>query len=129
MVINFDTLIPQNERYPLIDIGCNLAHKQFAGDWAEVINNAKKVGVCQVVITGTSERDSRKAMQLAHERPGVLFFTAGVHPHDAKTCGPSTINNLAQLASDPQCVAIGECGLDFDRNFSAPAVQEKVGDS
>lgn len=53
-----------------------------------------------------------------------LYFTAGVHPHHAKTCDGSTIAHLRALASHPQCVAVGETGLDFNRNFSPPDVQE-----
>ncbi|KAF4755037.1 hypothetical protein FOZ62_031006, partial [Perkinsus olseni] len=48
-----------------------------------------------------------------------LFFTAGVHPHEVKNCDESTISELRQLAASPYCVAIGECGLDYDRMFSA----------
>lgn len=54
--------------------------------------------------------------------PG-LTFTAGVHPHDAKTCDQDTIETLTRLSQDPRCVAIGECGLDYDRMFSPQAVQ------
>ncbi|KAF4745787.1 hypothetical protein FOZ63_018735 [Perkinsus olseni] len=48
-----------------------------------------------------------------------LFFTAGVHPHEVKNCDENTISELRQLAASPYCVAIGECGLDYDRMFSA----------
>lgn len=49
----------------------------------------------------------------------MLNCTVGVHPHDAKTCNDSTIPELRKLAADPSVCAIGECGLDFDRMFSA----------
>lgn len=53
----------------------------------------------------------------------TLAFTAGVHPHDAKTCGAETLQELRTLATHEQCAAIGECGLDYDRMFSPRAVQ------
>lgn len=52
-----------------------------------------------------------------------LTFTAGVHPHDAKTCNAETLQELRALAKHEHCVAIGECGLDYDRMFTAHEVQ------
>jgi len=54
-----------------------------------------------------------------------LYFTSGVHPHNAKQCDETTISTLCQRASHPECVAIGECGLDYNRNFSPPDIQRK----
>jgi TatD DNase family protein len=51
--------------------------------------------------------------------------TAGVHPHHARDCGPQTIPALRELAKHPRNVAIGECGLDFNRNYSPHPDQEK----
>jgi TatD DNase family protein len=81
----------------------------------------------KIVITGTSIQASQRALQLTtkYGTPGVLWSTAGVHPHDAKSCNDkTTIPTLRKIAKEPTCVAIGECGLDFDRNFSDPDVQE-----
>ena len=52
----------------------------------------------------------------------ILFFW---DIKDAKHCGDGTIDFLKKLASEQVVCAIGECGLDFDRNFSPPEVQEK----
>jgi TatD DNase family protein len=113
------------EPVELIDIGVNLAHRSFARDREAVIDRAIAAGVRRLVITGTSPATSREAAQLARLRPGVLWSTAGVHPHHAKDCGPNTLDDLAALAARPEVVAIGETGLDFNRNFSPPAVQEQ----
>ncbi len=77
------------------------------------------------IITGTNERASEAASAIARTRPGVLFATAGVHPHNAKECTPRTLATLRALWASAEVVAIGECGLDFNRNFSPPPAQEK----
>ncbi|MBT8492912.1 MAG: TatD family hydrolase [Deltaproteobacteria bacterium] len=106
-----------------IDIGVNLTDKSFAGDRDQVMARARDRGVEAMVLTGTSVSGSRAAAELAAEHPDFLFSTAGVHPHDAKSCDQTTMAELRSLASLPQVVAIGECGLDFNRNLSPPDVQ------
>ena len=65
----------------LIDIGANLTHESFDGDATRSLH-ARRPGVSQMVVTGASRADSRSAA-LAQQRPGVLYSTAGVHPHHA----------------------------------------------
>ena len=59
-----------------------------------------------------------------------LILFQGVHPHDAKSWEEegdvSTLSTLREFAMNPECVAIGECGLDFNRNFSPPEAQLEV---
>ena len=58
-----------------------------------------------------------------------FFLIAGVHPHDAKSWGDEdqdTLSILKDLLCNPEVVAVGECGLDFNRNFSPPNVQLDV---
>ena len=108
----------------LVDIGANLCHRDFKGDLQALLQRAKTRNVFPILVTGTSLRASEEAHRLCEEHPDFLYSTAGVHPHDAKSCDEKTIGKLKALASHPNVVAIGECGLDFDRNFSEPAVQE-----
>ena len=49
-----------------------------------------------------------------------------MHPHDAKDWTPSTESAIRSLAQSAQCVAVGECGLDYNRNFSPQDVQRDV---
>jgi TatD DNase family protein len=107
----------------LVDIGANLTHSAFAADLAEVVERARQAGVVHMLATGTAVDESLAAAQLA-ERFG-LWSTAGVHPHHARDCGPSTIPALREIARHPRVVAIGECGLDFNRNYSPHPDQEK----
>jgi TatD DNase family protein len=108
----------------MIDIGVNLTNKRFYKDLPEVINNAKQAGLTALIVTGTDLQESTAAIELAQTQPDFLFTTAGIHPHDAKTFEQSSLGNIRQLALNPQVKAIGECGLDFNRNYSTPAEQE-----
>jgi len=108
----------------LVDIGANLGHSSFHDDLDAVVERARLAGVAQIVVTGTSVEESRRAAELASARD-FLFATAGVHPHHARECGPGTIAALRELAKHPRVVAIGECGLDFNRNYSPHPDQEK----
>lgn len=110
---------------PLIDIGVNLAHASFRRDRDDVIDRARAAGVATMVVTGTSVPTSRDALALARAHPATLRATAGVHPHDARHCDDAAIEALRDLAQDPAVVAIGECGLDFNRDFSPRPAQER----
>src|SRR5262249_2108108 len=56
--------------------------------------------------------------------PGAMFATAGIHPHDASGASPEALHELAELAKAPEVKSMGECGLDFDRDFSPRPAQE-----
>ncbi len=107
----------------LADIGANLSHASFQPDLDQVLLRARAAGVDIIVVTGTSVADSRRAAQLAQAHD--LYATAGVHPHHARDCDERTLPALRDIASHPKVVAIGECGLDFNRNYSPHADQEK----
>ena len=107
----------------LVDIGANLTHASFEPDLGEVVRRAREHGVGALVVTGTTVAESRRATQIADEFG--LYATAGVHPHHARECDASTIHSLKELSSHPRVVAIGECGLDFNRNYSPHPDQEK----
>ena len=108
----------------LVDIGANLTHASFQPGVAEVVARAREAGVTQIIVTGTTVEDSRKALDFS-KTSDFLFATAGVHPHHARDCGPQTIPTLRALAKHAKVVAIGECGLDFNRNYSPHPDQEK----
>jgi TatD DNase family protein len=110
----------------LIDIGANLAHDSFDHDRHEVLARAAEAGVSRIVITGSCASSSHAALELARTRPGELFSTAGVHPHHAKDWTAADPDWVRSLAANPEVVAIGECGLDFYRNFSSPEDQERA---
>ena len=107
----------------MIDIGLNLTNSQFKNDIEQVIKSALAVNVDTMIVTGTSIEQSRKAQQLTQQYPDCLYATAGIHPHDASTFTENSAVQLKALLEDNKIVAVGECGLDFNRNFSTPAEQ------
>jgi len=110
----------------MIDIGVNLTNSRFDKDLDKVIENAQSAGVEKLIVTGTNLTESEQALALAKDYPNFIYSTAGVHPHDAKTFNADTLIALRAVAKQPQVKAIGECGLDFNRNFSTPAQQESA---
>ncbi|MAG57103.1 MAG: hydrolase TatD [Planctomycetes bacterium] len=109
----------------MIDIGANLTNRAFAGDLDAVLGRAEAAGVSGIVVTGTSVRGSEAAADLAGTRSGYLWATAGVHPHDAKSCDEETLGLLRGLHARAEVVAVGECGLDYNRDFSPRPVQDR----
>lgn len=110
----------------LFDIGANLTHESFAADLEAVLQRAIDAGVVRMVVTGADENGSREALALAERFPGHLRATAGVHPHVASAASESVIDNLRALASRDAVVAVGEAGLDFNRDFSPRDVQRDL---
>lgn len=109
---------------PLIDIGVNLGDRNFAKDRDAVVERAIAAGVEQMLVTGTSVASSRIALALADGRR--LFATAGIHPHDAAGAEDGWEDAIRKLAKDGRVLAIGETGLDFNRNYSPPDAQRNV---
>ncbi|OOE51167.1 TatD family hydrolase [Salinivibrio kushneri] len=110
----------------MIDIGVNLTSTRFDQDRDTVVADAKQAGVTGMILTGTSVEESQAAAALARSYPGFAYATAGVHPHDAKSVEATDLSAIQQLAQRPEVVAIGECGLDFNRDFSPRPQQEAV---
>ena len=112
-------------RMTLVDIGANLTHSAFREDLDAVLARAREAAVRTIVVSGTTVEESRQAAALADAHPDLLYATAGVHPHHARECDAQTIPQLRALAEHPRVVAIGECGLDFNRNYSPHPDQER----
>jgi TatD DNase family protein len=124
------------EKPNCIDIGVNLMHRSFNADRERVVEAARAAGVSPLIITGSSVAGSAEAAHYAADRaaPGQappLYTTAGVHPHEAKNCAEGTIAALRSLAGKKEnpaaglVVAVGECGLDYNRDFSPRDLQRE----
>lgn len=118
---------PKSSR-TFFDIGLNLTANQYKKDYMAVVQRAYDRNVRYLCLTGSNLKNSYEAQNIIKSYgnfKSCLYYTAGFHPHEAKNCGPEELKEILKMASeDDNCVAIGECGLDFDRNFSDPKVQE-----
>lgn len=102
----------------MIDIGANLAAKSFADDIDDVLSRARQHHVEKVIVTGSCADSNEQALALTRRHKGFLFATAGLHPHHASTFNSDILQQVRIHAQLPEVVAIGETGLDFNRNFS-----------
>ena len=101
----------------LVDSHCHLQADRFAADVDRVLDVARRRGVERILVPGWNVASSRSSIELARRHPW-LDAAAGVHPHDAANVDDAGWADIVALADDPQVVAIGETGLDFDRVFS-----------
>ena len=101
-----------------IDIGANLTNRSLMKDLDAVITRAANAGVRQIVVTGTSFDESSKAIELCYRYPDRLVCTVGIHPHHASDWMSDTLTSLQNLSENACVRAIGETGLDFNRNYS-----------
>jgi len=115
-----------NSPPPLIDIGANLGHESFVHDLDVVIQHARDVGIVHMIVTGTSLHATQRAQEIAEQHPGFLSITAGIHPHEASTCSQEVLAQIGALARCGNVVAVGETGLDFNRDFSPRPMQEEI---
>ncbi|MGB5626260.1 MAG: TatD family hydrolase [Woeseiaceae bacterium] len=109
--------------YSLIDIGANLAHASFDDDRDDVLQRAIGAGVTTIVVTGSSDESNVQAAALAESQPGTVYSTAGVHPHHASDYDEASDALIRDLVEKDVVVAVGECGLDYFRNFSPREAQ------
>jgi TatD DNase family protein len=113
-------------RHGLVDIGINFAHDSFDIDRDTVAERAEQVGVTHFLITGSSVASTQRAIELVRERPDRYRCTAGVHPHHASEVDDAAVAALRTFAQAPEVVAVGECGLDYFRNFSPHEDQRRA---
>ena len=108
----------------LVDICVNLTDGVFSGKEKTIIDEANKNGVTKMVLVGNDLKSSKKVSKLAEQFN--LVSTAGYHPHNAKDWDEKSYNELLEIIKLKQVKAVGECGLDFNRNFSTPEIQNTV---
>ncbi|MDG2172188.1 MAG: TatD family hydrolase [Gammaproteobacteria bacterium] len=108
----------------LVDICVNLTDDVFAGKEKNIIDAANKNNVAKMVLVGNDLDSSLKVSSLAEQFSFVA--TAGYHPHNAKDWNEKSYDRLLSILKNNHVKAVGECGLDFNRNFSTPEIQNSV---
>lgn len=110
------------------DAGVNLFSDRFNSDRADVVQQARDVNVIEMLLISSDLAESQLNTHYCSNLPS-LYCTAGVHPHQAAGVSAGWIAQLEDLVRAPHVVAVGECGLDFNRNFSTPEQQIEVFES
>ena len=106
----------------LVDICFNFTSNTFREDEAQVVERAQQAGVKYFIVTGSNVQDSEHALRLCTQYEDA-YATAGIHPHLAREFSDMSLTELQRLAVHEKIVAIGEAGLDYNRNYSSPAQQ------
>ncbi|MEW6055787.1 MAG: TatD family hydrolase [Bdellovibrionota bacterium] len=104
-----------------IDTHTHLEHEYpFSTD--EYLANARAQGVTRFVTIGTRPESLDTLRGYAEKYPDV-YFTVGIHPHEAKDLNPSVEKKMGELHKHPKCVGVGEIGLDYYYDHSPREIQ------
>ena len=118
----------------LVDVCVNISNGQFKADRDDVLRRALDAGVRGVVLTATDLLSAEDAIALCEANAAgdglpALACTAGVHPHDVAALPGDWAPRLEELCASPHVRAVGEMGLDFNRNYSPPDLQREAFDA
>ena len=109
-----------------IDSHVHLADPAFDTDREEVIARARLAGAVALVCIGESLGAADRATPIAAAHPGFVFWTAGVHPHDAAGYDPTVDAERIREHIGSGAVAVGECGLDYHYDHSPRDAQRRA---
>ena len=106
----------------LIDSHAHLDMNDFEKDREDMLERAVQGGIVHIISIGIDLESSVGALDLARKY-AYISASVGCHPHNADTYELSDLDQLAQMALEPEIVAWGEIGLDYYRGYSAPENQ------
>lgn len=106
----------------MIDIGVNINHRFFLDDLDKTLADMQEMGV-EGMICIASDLEESQQVQALSQSYSAIWNTLGCHPHQAKAWNTESKTRLSALIKDSRPVAIGETGLDFNRNYSTPDEQ------
>ncbi|HZW82548.1 MAG TPA: TatD family hydrolase [Candidatus Deferrimicrobium sp.] len=103
----------------------HLDDQTFDADRSEVIKRLRAIGIVKLINVGFDLASSKRSLELAQSYPEIVA-AVGIHPHDAEGLIDADWQELRELASNDQVVAIGEIGLDYYRDLSPRDIQQQV---
>jgi TatD DNase family protein len=106
-----------------VDAHAHLQHEAFARDLDAVLERARAAGLVRILVPGWDRASSEAALALASRHSDLLDAAVGIHPHYVAAATPADWEAVERMVADPAARAVGEIGLDFYRNLSAPVVQ------
>ena len=106
----------------MFDIGANLTSSHFSKDLDVVLNDSLTAGVEKICITSSNLDDVKNAKKIS-EKYKNLYYSVGLHPHNAKDFKIEFLKDMSVYLNDPKAICLGEMGLDFNRNFSSKEEQ------
>lgn len=106
----------------MIETHCHLDYLK-AEPLEEILKKIKEAGITKVVTIGVDPLNLDKVMDLSNAYEQI-YFTQGIHPHDAKEATEVEYNKIIARATMPKMVAVGEIGLDYHYNNSPPESQK-----
>ncbi len=109
-----------------IDSHAHLGDPAFAQDLPEVLSRIRAAGGEGVVCIGESLASAERAKRIAESHPGFVWWTIGVHPHDAAGFDPERDADAIAVGLQQGAVAVGECGLDYHYDHSPRALQRRA---
>ncbi len=109
-----------------LDSHAHLADPAFDPDRDDVIARARAAGAAAIVAIGESLAAAARSREIAAAHPGFVYFTAGVHPHDAASFDPVHDPGAIRAEVERGAVAIGECGLDYHYDHAPRPLQRRA---
>lgn len=114
-----------DQTFSLVDGGVNLTNPKFHHNTDYVIARALNSGVQKMVVTGLKLNGSKSATLMAKTRPNVLYAAVGIHPHFVKDdWNDKAAEQLEEEIQKPGVCAVGEVGLDFNREYTPKDLQK-----
>jgi TatD DNase family protein len=92
---------------------------------SDLVAAAVDAGVTRIVTVGTNGATCRAALAAAEDFPQV-YAAIGRHPNEATGFDGADLAELKALAAHEKCVAIGETGLDYYRDYAPASDQERA---
>lgn len=110
--------------YKIIETHCHLDYLKTK-PLEDTLQGAMDVGVQKIITIAVEPNNFDAVFKLAQDHPQV-YFTQGIHPHDAKLQTEEAFKKILERSSHEKFVAVGEIGLDYHYDNSPRDIQQEV---